>query len=277
MKLNLDGNASGIIEIPSVLRKKECESITKEYLENEYIILKKTLNEIAIENKTHSQKISKLLHKFGMKIRSKSEIADLKLSDFVGRRFDKLIVIRRKENSSRGSRWECKCDCGNVVIYTAHHLLQKDCKSCGCKRRTKYEEIPGSYFRNLRFGAKSRNLEYNLTPEFLWNLYLKQNRKCALSGVDITFDKNLNPKIHTASLDRINSSLGYVEENVQWVHKIVNQIKWDLSEDEFIKWISLIYHNKHILFPTLPLQTNMNCNGVCVPQYPPDNKNTPYC
>lgn len=42
------------------------------------------------------------------------------------------------------------------------------------------------------------------------------------------------------SIDRIDSSLGYVRGNVQFVCDIVNRIKQDLSQEELYKWCNLI-------------------------------------
>lgn len=79
--------------------------------------------------------------------------------------------------------------------------------------------------------------------EQAWNLFLQQNKKCALSGIDIQFAKKTGKdwyKNTTASLDRINSKLGYNLNNVQWVHKHVNFMKLQTPNDEFIKWCYLI-------------------------------------
>jgi hypothetical protein len=40
----------------------------------------------------------------------------------------------------------------------------------------------------------------------------------------------------TASLDRIDSSKGYTIENVQWVHAIINNMKWDMPQSEFLSF-----------------------------------------
>lgn len=40
----------------------------------------------------------------------------------------------------------------------------------------------------------------------------------------------------SASLDRIESNKGYVVDNIQWVHKFVNVMKWNIPEDNFIDW-----------------------------------------
>jgi hypothetical protein len=69
-----------------------------------------------------------------------------------------------------------------------------------------------------------------------------------LSGLSIFFNTNKenNNKIYdgNASLDRIDSSKGYVEDNVQWIHKELNCLKMDIPENKLIKWCELIYlHN----------------------------------
>ena len=43
----------------------------------------------------------------------------------------------------------------------------------------------------------------------------------------------LNKRIGNASLDRIDSSKGYVKDNIQWVHKDVQIMKNKFSEDYF--------------------------------------------
>ena len=50
-------------------------------------------------------------------------------------------------------------------------------------------------------------------------------------------------RINTASLDRINSKKGYVEGNIQWVHKDINMMKHCLETSDFIKWCEKINEN----------------------------------
>jgi hypothetical protein len=51
--------------------------------------------------------------------------------------------------------------------------------------------------------------------------------------------KKANP--FKASLDRIDSSRGYTEDNVQWVCWSVNQMKSDKTKEEFEFWIKTLY------------------------------------
>ena len=106
-------------------------------------------------------------------------------------------------------------------------------KGCG--------ELSGSYWYAVKSGANARNLDVEVTIEEAWELYENQNRKCALSGLDISFTETVQRKNDTtASLDRIDSSRGYVPGNIQWVHKTVNRMKTDLTQEEFIKFCKLI-------------------------------------
>ena len=93
------------------------------------------------------------------------------------------------------------------------------------------------YVSSTERRARKLKLDFDLDAEFLWKLYEEQNRKCALSGVPISFSKvNRQRAQATISLDRIDSNKGYTRGNVQWVHKNVNLMKMYLKQDIFIEF-----------------------------------------
>lgn len=49
----------------------------------------------------------------------------------------------------------------------------------------------------------------------------------------------------TASLDRIDNTKGYLEDNVQFVHKDINRMKWAHSQQYFIELCSKV-HNANL-------------------------------
>lgn len=114
-----------------------------------------------------------------------------------------------------------------------------------------FGDLSGDHWRRINKGAKCRNLEISITIEDAWNKYLQQNGKCAISGVDITLrgqeigisSKYVHKKT-TASLDRIDSKNGYTLDNIQWIHKDLNQMKSDRSMQTFLYWIQTIYKNQ---------------------------------
>lgn len=131
----------------------------------------------------------------------------------------------------------------NIVIRgnNVAHLLSSGKRN---PRWTGYEEISGAYWSTVYYGAtKARELSFDLNIKDCWELFLKQNRKCALSGIDIAFatlNKDFLAGRQTASLDRINSNIGYRIDNVWWVHKKINIIKRDLQVDDFIELCKLV-------------------------------------
>ncbi len=110
----------------------------------------------------------------------------------------------------------------------------------------KFGDIHQSYIYLLKNRAKNKNLNFNLTGEYLWELFKKQDKKCALSGIELHFPKAWGTKsktLITASLDRIDSNKGYIIGNVQWVHKTINTMKMNLTDDEFIKFCKQVVKN----------------------------------
>jgi hypothetical protein len=113
-------------------------------------------------------------------------------------------------------------------------------RGVGSKLWKGYGEISGNYWDGLRRGAngsKGRSpIDFDITIEYVWELFLLQERKCALSGLDIWFKHTTTQGTsNTASLDRIDSSKGYITGNVQWVHKDVNKMKNSFDQDYFIR------------------------------------------
>lgn len=99
----------------------------------------------------------------------------------------------------------------------------------------------------LKSGARKRNIEFNddLTVKDLLDLYNKQNGKCALTNEKLELINN-NYNLKGLSVDRINSSKGYVNGNMQLVCWAVNQMKFDMTQEELFYWCNEIINNKII-------------------------------
>lgn len=111
-----------------------------------------------------------------------------------------------------------------------------------CKKRRKktfsgdetYETLSLAYFRGIDASADRRNLEFCITPQDAYDRFVEQNGRCALSGCPIYLNpKHGNKRRQTASLDRIDSTKGYLPDNIQWVHKDINRLKTNLEEGRF--------------------------------------------
>ena len=180
-------------------------------------------------------------------------------NDIIGKIYGhlKVIKIAQTEKSGNQHKWRsiCNCDCGKKNIDVAIYSLGKTI-SCGCdknrylkitgKNNTRYggyEELSGRHWGRIKKQAEERGIVFNIEIEDAWNLFLKQNRKCALSGMPIKFTIAHNKNNETASLDRIDSKKGYVEGNIQWVHKHINMMKSSYEQNYFISLCELVTKN----------------------------------
>lgn len=182
------------------------------------------------------------------------------LKDLTGQKFRFLEVIKmaQTEKSGKKGTWRAICKChncgkGNVDIHPGA-LRRGATGSCGCDKSrylktrgknsvqfTGYEEISGRFWGKFKKKTVEKKRHVEIDIKYAWELFLKQNKKCAISGIPLNFAKTSgNLKDGTASLDRIDSSKGYEKDNIQWVHKDINRMKSDFDENYFIKICNLI-------------------------------------
>lgn len=166
---------------------------------------------------------------------------------FIGVQFGILTPIKRAGKDKHGhASYICACGCGNTLEVRGNSLETGNTSSCGCTSRkigkehglwVGYEEISNVYYSRVKRGAKDRGFDFNITIEQMWEKFIEQKRRCALSGVKIMFaPTNKTKHLQTASLDRIDSNLGYKLDNIQWIHKHLNAMKWKISNEDFIGW-----------------------------------------
>jgi hypothetical protein len=234
-----------------------------------YEKIKEVLDKIIYKNKVEKKGLYKISKELGFRssrslysfAKENPELFDKikstpfpKLLNLKGKQFGWLKVIEPTEKRSAGGGviWKCECQsCKKIIEISGGSLKYNHSnRSCGCqpiirKDQESVGELKWRYLNALKHGCKrkSRELEFAITLEYAWGLFLKQDRKCALSGVEISVRSSASRKIRqrqTASLDRIDSSKGYIEGNVQWVHKDINGMKNNLSDCQFIAWCKKI-------------------------------------
>lgn len=132
------------------------------------------------------------------------------------------------------------------------------CKECTNVRQKKHEISLSDKDKlhrclNLRLlGAKDRasrnNIQFSLTLAFLKELWDKQKGKCAISGINMTYNLREGRVPTNVSIDKIDHTKGYTMNNIQLVCMACNQMKNDLSEEElynFCKAIVNKYESKN--------------------------------
>jgi uncharacterized protein (DUF779 family) len=170
-------------------------------------------------------------------------------TDYTGKRFGALVFARYGHSDGKNAWWWwCQCDCGREVLMRSVNVRNPNNKSCGCHRNKLGSSsnafrgcgaIGSSFLSYIKTRAKYKSIEIgpDLTVEYLSSLFESQSGCCALSGQVLYPPDNYKVgwKIKTnMSLDRIDSSEGYIVGNVQWVTKQVNFMKQSYTQDEFI-------------------------------------------
>ena len=128
------------------------------------------------------------------------------------------------------------------------------CSKCRTKQynetKKKFsEEKALAHILQMRFlcakeRAEKKNLPFNLTKEYLKELWDKQGGKCAVSGIEMTCSLCEGRTPTNVSIDQINPSAGYVVGNIQLVCMAVNQIKSDLTMEDVYMFCKGILENR---------------------------------
>lgn len=132
------------------------------------------------------------------------------IKDISGKRFGKLIAIKPTEKrASNGSiRWECICDCGNIVYPTINNLKRGHTTSCGCAK--------DKFIESCKINITGKKFGYlTVLSEFPYKKGSRRKVKCLCEcgNIHICAVSDLTTG-HTMSCGCINISKGelYIEE-----------------------------------------------------------------
>lgn len=228
--------------------KSNKTEISKELLEQKILIEQKTYKKIALELKCSPGIIANRVIEFG--IVPPTKVKGPK-NNLIGNIYERLTVVECLGlcPESREYLWKCICSCSDKEVnYITSRLTKKRgfVKSCGCLRGEslkkkfvdkKYGLLCSGNWHSIVNGAIRRNLLLDITPEYISNLFINQKGICTLSGMPIKICNYIEYNLgnQTASLDRIDSSKGYIKGNLQWIHKDLNRMKSSFTNDRFIE------------------------------------------
>lgn len=119
------------------------------------------------------------------------------------------------------------------------------CSSKCCLSRVQTDEF--SPFRGFltvsKRSSRNKNLKFDLDLKYLKDLWDGQNGKCFYTGIEMFLAKTIDYKEfkpNSASLDRIDSSKGYVKGNVKFVCLSINYAKNSFDETDFVNFLSKV-------------------------------------
>lgn len=185
-------------------------------------------------------------------------VTDNEKQELIGKRFGSLVVcsLAAPQPKSGSTRYYCKCDCGEVTTPSRSDLLGGKSRSCGCfvgkqanefgipsvqrKHKGKYNKIEAStreIYSTYKSKCKRKNREWGLSYEQFRDLIFSS---CSYCGSPPSNQHRSNYHEGTTAyngIDRIDSTVGYVEGNVVTSCAKCNVAKQSMSALEFISWV----------------------------------------
>ena len=158
-------------------------------------------------------------------------------NDRVGEQHGVFLVLSFAGTYKDQTLWLCECQKCGALSNRQNRYFRKDrpvptqCIKCKGNLHAHFKghgEIPASYFSRVEKQAKDRDYICEVTIEYLWELFVKQERKCYITGLPLSF------KDSTASLDRVDNTKGYIKGNVAFCHKEINRMKGSLTLSDFL-------------------------------------------
>ena len=148
----------------------------------------------------------------------------------------------KNKNQGRGRNYVTQCKkCRNE--YSASEKVLKRKRELGPIQRNKYRL--NSIFWASKQNAKKRNLEHNIELEYIKELFKTQKGLCYYTGKEMFIDtREKENNEDSVSLDRFDSSKGYIKGNVVLCRWIVNRMKNDIDFKDFLQIVSEI-NKKH--------------------------------
>lgn len=142
---------------------------------------------------------------------------------------------------------------GSDNSYAYRDGLDKRCNRCkqtqNKNARSNYsdekrlEKILQVRWLNAKDRAKSKNRLFDITKQDLMDLWNKQEGKCAISKIPMTFNIDSGRNPYNVSIDQINPAQGYTKDNIQLVCMCVNQLKSDFDMNVIINICKNIIEN----------------------------------
>jgi len=163
------------------------------------------------------------------------------------------VITEQLELKKQGKR---KCyKCKNIYPYTDEYFRSRSlCRVCGSiHRKGRYQSLMNNLTLEQLLDLRCKQAyqrsckkgwEFNLSPEYLANIYRKQSGLCFYSGIKMEISlKGYATNNYVLSIDRIDSSKGYITDNIVLCCDAVNTMKMQMESEEFIRLCRTIADN----------------------------------
>lgn len=144
-------------------------------------------------------------------------------------------VSEIKRNTKLDRKNYCSRSCLGKVIAVKNFTNRDTSHLNSANRKDEY-----SMFREHLRRAKRRGKEINLTLGQLKEQWDRQQGICVYSRVKLQEVSKNNDPIYTMSLDRVDSSKGYVQNNIQFISIAMNHLKHDMTHNKMMEMLKIL-------------------------------------
>src|ERR1700677_877127 len=136
------------------------------------------------------------------------------ITPMIGKKFHRLTVLRITKKGKQ-PRIEVKCDCGTIKEISAYDIKYRKVVSCGCYQREKLierqikpnnESARRGLFNDYKFGAKQRNIEFNISFDEVYAIANNPCFYCFKSQCRLI--ETVGGSILVNGIDRVNNDIG---------------------------------------------------------------------
>ena len=139
----------------------------------------------------------------------------------------------------RKNIYKCRyCGDEDPEHFGSQHTI---CKKCYNKLDRNRRSMSERLLKASKQNAKQQGYDHDLTQEYIQQLLDEQHGKCKYTGVLLENDRK--DKLTYPTIDRIDSSKGYIQGNVCICTWYANTMKSNLSIEQFKEFITKIYNN----------------------------------
>jgi hypothetical protein len=150
-----------------------------------------------------------------------------------------------KRSLKRGTQHYCSKSCRSRLINQKHPEIIILFQQNRNNTMDEFSSFRNSY-HNILKTCKRKNRECTLTIQDLINQWNKQDGRCFFTKQRLLLPIGSSPKYrlsrspYLASVDRIDSSIGYTPENIQWVSLIAQFAKNNFTNTQVIEFCQAV-------------------------------------
>ena len=187
--------------------------------------------------------------------------------NLINKKIGKLTVkeVDEIKSSNKYTYYICDCECGKQKAIRADHLENEKINSCGCLRQKYHPQetsaltIWRSSYKDLEFhiflAYSQMNCHYcGIPPNKTINSHISYLNNNSTEAKRIGFF-NYN------GIDRINSNLGHLKNNIVPCCYYCNSAKLNRTYDDFFIWINKIYNYIKYFGPKINYNKNIELNS----------------